>query len=87
MSSVLRSLRPFTILFNLVAFVLIFLAMSNGSRNGDILYLATSDGSLVLVLAGVGFVLNLATGYLRFRELIRSQKPQNEPTRPRITGE
>jgi len=86
MHSVLSSIRPVTTLYNLVAFVMIFFAMSHGTRRGDLLYIATTDGSLVLVLAGVGFALNLLAGYLRLREMLRSRREQ-EPDRPRITGE
>jgi hypothetical protein len=86
--SLLRSaLGPVVLIYNLVAYGIIFLMLSNGEQVDDVVFLASQDAALAVTVAVVGVALNLTYGYLKWRDRARERFRQVDERRPRITGE
>lgn len=92
MGSLRRILISFVILFDTLAFALIFLIMSNTSESGqvDLIYMAESDGTRISVTALIGVVANIGLGYVLLRGSIAARRLDTRDRlerRTRITGE
>lgn len=90
MNALRRMFVSFVILFDILGFGIIFIIMSNTSRQGNLAYMAESDGVFASVIAFVGVIANvilalaLARGGLAARRRAFASQPGQ---RSRITGE
>ncbi len=90
MSSLRRIIVSFVVLFDILAFGLIFVIMSNTSAEGDLIYMAESDGVLTSVLSLLGIMANVVLALLIFRGRLEERQRDAGPDpgrRTRITGE
>jgi hypothetical protein len=81
----------FVVLFDILAFGLNFLILANGSRSGDLLFIAASDGALALSFTILGLFLTITMGVVLWRGRVyatrRPHRIEETEDRPRITGE
>ena len=77
---------PVILLYNVLAFGMVVLMIGNSERIERMLLISADDGSVAIVTAGLGIVLNLANAYLNWRDRNRGMH-QDAMRRNRITGE
>ena len=83
--SMRRMFVSFVVVLDIVGFFVILLIVANGSTLDDVRYIAEGDAVLTMVIALVGFLCNIALGYVLLREGIGGRP--REAGRNRITGE
>ncbi len=92
MGSLRRMLISFIVLFDILAFSIIFVIMSNTSmaEQEDLIYMTESDGALTGVIAFVGVVANMVLAYVLWRGSHATRRldvRDGAEPRSRITGE
>ena len=90
MNSIRRMFVSFVVVLDIVGFFIILLIVANGSTLDDVRYIAEGDAVLTMVIALVGFLSNIAMGYVLLRISVAARQVETrlrQEDRPRITGE
>lgn len=73
-----RMLVSFCVVLNLASFALLFLVIANGSTNGELFVMGTSDAVLLFVASVFGLAFNVLLAILLWRGSVRSRRLEAE---------
>lgn len=84
MNKVERYSVTFIVILNLFVYGMVIMVLGNASVVEDLTYIGTGDAGFLVIIAILGFVSNIALGWLLFRILRRAFRQRGSSGR--ITG-